>query len=82
MLTEGRGYSPEGTVDMILESQLNGRGSLELGETPLVGYVNQTTGRVELAEKATFDLEEVLRDAKKLTDLRPEGHYMKNFFEN
>ena len=69
-------------MDLMLESHLNGKASLELGETPLVGFINQVTGRVEMAEKASFDLEEVLRDAKKLTGLRPEGHYMKNYFEN
>lgn len=81
-MKEGKGYNLEGTVEAQLDNQLNGRASQELGEEPLLGVVNPETGIVEVKEKWQYDMELVLRDAKKLTELRPEGHYMKNYYEN
>jgi hypothetical protein len=48
----------------------------------MISYINPETGIAELREQPEYDLEGVLRDARKLTQLRPEGTYMKNFFEN
>jgi len=81
-MKEGKGYNLEATVEAQLDNQLNGRASQELGEEPLLGVVNPETGIMEVKEKWQYDMELVLRDAKKLTELRPEGNYMKNFYEN
>lgn len=44
--------------------------------------MNPETGIMEVKEKWQYDVELVLRDAKKLTELKPEGNYMKNYYEN
>jgi len=82
-LEEGKGYNVEGTAETVLESQLNGRASQELGENlGYVGKINEVTGEVEVQERNKFEIEDVIRDARRLTKLRPEVIYTKNFFEN
>ena len=81
-IKEGKGHSLEGTVEAELESQLNGRANQELGEDPLIGVVNPNTGIMEVKEKWQYEAEQVIRDAKKLTELKPESVYTKNYFEN
>jgi hypothetical protein len=67
-LEEGKGYSVEGTAETMLESQLNGRASQELGENVgYVGKINEATGEVEIQERNKHEIEEVIRDAKRLT---------------
>lgn len=61
---------------------MGGRAYQDLGEAALVSYINETTGEVELKEQSTFELEKVLKDAHRLTQLRPEGHSLKAFYEN
>lgn len=78
----GRGPNSETIVETTIESHLNGRAANELGEAALIGYVNDITGEVNETDKPTYDLEQVLRDAKRLTQLTPEGTFLKNFFEN
>lgn len=53
-----------------------------MGEAALIGYINPTTGIVEVDERPNYEYEQVLRDAKSLTKLTPGGTYMKNYFEN
>jgi len=67
-LEEGKGYNIEGTAETMLESQLNGRASQELGENlGYVGKINEATGEVEIQERNKHEIEEVIRDAKRLT---------------
>ena len=67
-MEEGKGYNVEGTAETMLESQLNGRASQELGENVgYVGKINEATGEVEIQERNKHELEEVIRDAKRLT---------------
>ena len=67
-MEEGKGYSVEGTAETMLESQLNGRASQELGENVgYVGKINEATGEVEIQERNKHEIEEVIRDAKRLT---------------
>lgn len=82
LLTEGKGYSIEQTSDSILESHLGGRGAELLGDAATVRYHHPVSGEVENIEKAQFDYEQVLRDARRLTQMRPEFVYTKNQYEN
>ena len=67
-MEEGKGYNIEGTAETMLESQLNGRASQELGENlGYVGKINEATGEVEIQERNKHEIEEVIRDAKRLT---------------
>lgn len=72
----------EGTSDSIAESQLNGRGAELLGDAATVRYHHPVSGEVENIEKAQHDYEQVLREATRLTQLRPEFVYTKNQYEN
>ena len=81
-LAEGKGYSPEASSDNTVDSYINGRAANELGEAPLVGYLNEATGVMESTDQQTYDLELVLRDARKLTELKPESGFMHTYYEN
>jgi hypothetical protein len=43
-LAEGKGYNQEGSSDNILESHLSGRAAADIGESPLIAQINETTG--------------------------------------
>lgn len=79
-LAEGKGYNAEGTLDTQIESMMGGRLSQELGEAALVGYMNGNEHVI--SERPAYELEQLLRDAKRLTALRPEFIHTKSFYEN
>ena len=79
-LAQGKGYNAEATLDAQIESQLGGRLSQELGEAALVGYMNGTEHAVQ--ERSAYELEQLLRDAQRLTALRPEFTHTKSMYEN
>jgi hypothetical protein len=81
-LSEGKGYSPEGTLDILIDSHLHGRAAQELGEAPQVAYFTPGAQEPTVAELPQFELEKLLRDARELTKLRPESVFTRNYFEN
>lgn len=55
-LSEGKGYNKDGTVDAIIDNQLNGKGAQELGEAALIGVPNEITGAFELHEQPEYEM--------------------------
>jgi hypothetical protein len=81
-LAKGKGFNAEGTTEIILDSQQKGRGAAELGESPLVEYIDPITGEMEAGESSTVAIQEILRDARELTKLSPESVFTRNYYEN
>jgi hypothetical protein len=82
-LSQGKGYSLEQTSEAVIDSQQHGRGAEALGDgAAIVSFVNPITGFQEFQDRASYEYEQVLRDARRLTALRPEFSFTKNLYEN
>lgn len=83
-IKQGKGYNPEATVDATIESQQFGRASEALGEgsAAAITFMNPVTHSQELHDRNSYEFEQILRDARNLTQLRPEFSYTKNYYEN
>jgi hypothetical protein len=78
----GKGYSAEETASHVLESNLSGKAAQELGNVKQFGYVNPVTMQFQSSDENSYYLEQVLKDAKRLTALPAEATYLKNLYEN
>ena len=80
-MAEGKGYNQEGTGDTLIESHVSGRANELIGESASVTLLDNEGNPYEV-EKYQVDYETVMRKANKLTEMRPEFHYTRNFYEN
>jgi hypothetical protein len=80
-LAEGKGYNQEATGEILIESHVSGRANELMGESASVTLLDNEGNPYEV-EKYQVDYDTVMRKASKLTEMRPEFHYTRNFYEN